>query len=109
MRLTELEPQFYRHELRPQDGRVVEYNIPVTELAFAQGLGFICPACKDTNGHYMKCWFSGRGVPDAVTPAPGRWEVSGTGYHDLSLSPSILIIGGCGWHGYITNGEVTGV
>jgi len=35
---------------------------------------------------------------------PSRWVVSGTGFHDLTLSPSIDV--GC-WHGHVTNGVVT--
>jgi len=66
-------------------------------------------------------------VPAAFEPTP-RWEMSGSGLEDLSLTPSInctvdppehraareaagLKAGECApgrqcWHGYITNGEV---
>jgi hypothetical protein len=40
-------------------------------------------------------------------PGPGRWTVSGTGLADLTLAPSIHLSGpGCGWHGFVTAGEV---
>ena len=35
------------------------------------------------------------------------WERTGDSFENLTLTPSILRIGGCGWHGFITNGEVT--
>lgn len=110
MKFAELEPAFYRH--REEDGR--ELHVPVDKLEDAQGVMFLCPKCFVENKggvgtHHMMCWFSKRGVPNHVTPKPGRWDVSGTGLEDLTLSPSVLIIGGCGWHGFITNGEVTSV
>jgi hypothetical protein len=104
VKLTELDPQFYRYGVQ---------SFLLTEaLSQAQGILFLCPFCFMRNAgpvgtHSVLCWFKGRGVPDEAMPAP-RWAVSGTGYHDLSLSPSVHLTGeGCGWHGFITNGEVT--
>ena len=39
------------------------------------------------------------------------WERTGETFETLTLRPSILRSkdkGGCGWHGFVTNGEVTG-
>lgn len=39
-----------------------------------------------------------------------RWQREGDTFDTLTLRPSILRSrdkGGCGWHGYITNGQVT--
>lgn len=36
-----------------------------------------------------------------------RWTMTGTGLHDLSLTPSIAVGEPECWHGYITKGEVT--
>ena len=36
-----------------------------------------------------------------------RWQMSGTGLHDLTLQPSIDVGDPTCWHGYITNGEVS--
>jgi len=130
MRLIDLEPQFVRFETRiekwtrvlgdpatwkPGDPtEEVEgprvYHVYVDTLAEAQGVRFLCPGCFAKNNgpvgtHCCIVWFAGRGVPDDADPKPGRWQVSGTGYHDLSTTPSILIPGD--WHGYITNGNVT--
>ena len=84
----------------------------------AMGIEFLCPKCFSANNgpvgtHVVICWSSSRGVPDDATPGPGRWRLVGTGYHDLSLmeepgkSRSVLLLGGCAWHGFVTNGEVT--
>lgn len=34
------------------------------------------------------------------------WRREGETFDTLSTTPSILRRGGCGWHGYITNGEI---
>ena len=63
--------------------------------------------------HAVVCWSKSRGVPDKATPGPGRWLMRGTGYADLTLdaepgkSRSVLLLGGCAWHGFVTNGDVT--
>ena len=48
--------------------------------------------------------------PDAGSQSrnggPSRWTVSGTGLHDLTLSPSVAVGTPECWHGWITNGEV---
>lgn len=100
MKLTELEPQFVRAtESGTQD---------VAALVEAEGVRFWCPACKGTDCHAVLVWFRDRGVPCMLVPGPGRWAVSGTGYHDLTLSPSVDLTRSrpsC-WHGFVTNGEV---
>jgi hypothetical protein len=92
--------------------------IPVVEtLAEADGVMFLCPKCYAENGgpvgtHSVICWFAGR-VPDGVDPKPGRWTPTGTGLHDLTFVPSagrscsVLLLGGCGWHGFVANGDVS--
>jgi hypothetical protein len=37
--------------------------------------------------------------------APG-WQRTGESFETLTLTPSIQRVGGCAWHGFITNGEV---
>lgn len=116
MRLTELKPQFIRHEVR--DGAT--YHVRVDAIGQAQGVRFLCPKCYAANGgpvgtHSVVCWSRSRGVPDDVLPGPGRWTLDGSGYEDLTLNGdppgrarSVLLTGpGCGWHGFITNGEAT--
>lgn len=84
----------------------------VEHLQYAQGLYFICPLCYHNNQaddkgvHSIICWFKDRCVPNDLTPGPGRWVPTGSGITDLTLSPSINLSGpGCGWHGWIQNGQ----
>ncbi len=37
------------------------------------------------------------------------WQRTGDTFETLTLRPSILRVGGCAWHGFVTNGEVTTV
>ena len=112
MKLTELEPQWIRYEERV-DGR---YLVTVDSLAEAHGICFLCPKCFQANGgnagtHSVVCWFEGR-VADEVQPGPGRWNPTGDSFESLSFVPgrkthSVLLLGGCAWHGFVTNGDVT--
>lgn len=122
MRLVELQPQFLRYEKIACEPNVWiggvyspspyrEYFRYVDALAEADGISFLCPICLDSSRHSVICWFEGR-VPDEVDPKPGRWNPVGSGFEDLSFVPgaksnSVLLLGGCAWHGFVTNGEVT--
>jgi hypothetical protein len=107
--LTQLDAKFYK---------IVDAKTfaETDRLDDAQGVMFLCPKCFATNGgpigtHMVMCWFNGRGVPDELDPKPGRWNPSGTGLHDLTFVPpgavSVLLSssGGCGWHGFVKNGD----
>ena len=106
MKLTELYPQFLAREDDSQ-------SKTVDTLAEADGIMFLCPKCFVANGgpmgtHVIICWKPS--VPLTVAPAPGRWNMRGTGYGDLSLdagSSSIQLTGGCRWHGFVKDGKVT--
>lgn len=116
MRLTDLEPQFMK---RLSDNEFLY----VDSIAEADILKFLCPVCWKKNGgpigtHAVIC--PNPGVPLTTLPNMGRWNLVGTGFHDLTLqagSSSILIKAteaekaqGIAehWHGFIRNGEVTG-
>lgn len=84
------------------------YLIPVATLAEAQLISFLCPKCYLENHgpvgtHHVHMPFAGRDVD----PTMDQWNAVGTGFEDLTTTPSYLIVGGCNWHGYITNGEVS--
>lgn len=117
--MTDLEPRFLKRE----DDSNFRY---VDSVAEADGILFLCPKCFLKNGgsvgtHAVICWDPS--VPQTTHPVPGRWDLVGTGLHDLSLvagSSSIKLPsptpeeekagkGPCGWHGHITGGDVTGV
>jgi hypothetical protein len=109
MRLIDLDPQFHRYETR--DGR--EHLIKVDTLAEAQGLQLDCPKCQPYP-HGVIVTFRDRGALDhqgsqTHKGKPSRWAVSGRSFEDLTLQPSIDCThgGGCTWHGFITNGDVT--
>jgi hypothetical protein len=115
MKLTDLEPEFLTWYV--EDGRI--YHGHVRTIGEAQGVMFLCPKCFAANNgpvgtHRVICWSRSRGVPDDANPQPGRWALDGTGLDDLTLNGdppgqarSVQLLGGCNWHGHITNGEVT--
>ena len=103
VRLTDLEPKF----LKIKDERTFSTDASIQD---GDGLMFLCPKCYVGNSgkvgtHQVICWRPH--VPQTMEPIPGRWEWKGTGFDDITLfagSSSIQLIGGCGWHGFITNG-----
>ena len=128
MKLTELKAHFQRYSERDEDANVNypdaggvnrvmrEYKTPVDTLDEAHGIMFLCPVCFAKNGgsvgtHSVDVTFSGRGVPDnlgshGTNDLPTRWDVSGTGLADLVCTPSIQLLGGCNWHGFIGSSGV---
>jgi hypothetical protein len=113
MRLLDLEPEFLRYEMA---GPYADSYIPVDSIQMAQGVQFLCPKCFVEKGgkegvHLVRCWAPDRGVPEHLTPKPGRWRLVGTGLHDLSLvaePTSIQLLAGCRWHGVVRDGLVLG-
>ncbi len=135
MRLVELEPEFIRRVVVPntptrvianyeawQAGREeqrietvlrdqVQHHVVAT-LAEAEGIFFLCPVCFKANGgpvgtHGIICWTPK--VPPDAQPGPGRWELVGSSFEDLSLragSSSIKLTGGCEAHFHVTNGNI---
>lgn len=123
MRLIDLDAEFFALGV----GRGWKAVLTIEE---AQGVCFQCPKCAENLGgekaveeeygrrfvrgvHVVLVWFANPRVlppvPLEVEPGPGRWTiVKGEGLEDLELSPSIHLKGsGCGWHGYIKNGETS--
>ena len=102
MRLVDLEAEFVA--TTEQGYQRVE------TFAEAQGVAHLCPKCFAENGgdvgtHWCISWFAGRNTPSTAVPSP-RWQASGSSLEDLTLAPSIQIVGGCNWHGYIQNGAI---
>ncbi len=103
MTLADLEPKF----VTTTDGRHIGKT---DDFSRAQGVRFLCPQCFARNNgpvgtHMVLVWFADRGVPEAAKPLP-RWGASGSGYADLTISPSIDLKDG-DWHGFVTHGEVS--
>jgi hypothetical protein len=106
MKLTELEPKFLKWE-DDTHFRMID------EIAGADGLEFLCPACfKANNGavgtHGTICWTPK--VPQTTSPTPGRWNIQGTGYHNVTLvagSSSVsLPTASCKAHFFVRSGEI---
>lgn len=94
------------------------YRRQGTEIERAQGLFLWCPCRYGTDDcHGLLVPFANPRNAPALPNDHGpvardgrhpRWTMTGTGLHDLTLTPSIAVGGSpeC-WHGYITNGAVT--
>jgi hypothetical protein len=108
VKLSDLEGQLYRYSGEKTFS-------PVNTLAEADSVMFLCPACFAKNSgpigtHGIRVDFEGRSVPDEYCIRnsegnPVRWNATGTSIGDLSLTPSILLLHDCAWHGFVTNGD----
>ena len=111
MRLSELNPKFRKHPVK-KNGSV--YWLHAKTLAEASGIQFLCPVCFESNNgpigtHSVVCW--NKSVSLDWVPGPGRWDMTGTGFDDLTLTAEASSIqltseGGCQAHFYITNGNI---
>lgn len=128
MRLKDLGAKFIQYKKEPVDPTKFIDGIQspsgfrvslvsTDNIKDAHGIMFKCPLCaskKDKGVHQVICWFVGK-VADDVSPGPGRWTPQGTGIDDLTFvtgnpprAISVLLTGdGCGWHGYVKNGDAT--
>ena len=68
------------------------------------GISFNCPCGCGTRCFVMFAnpIDGGKAIRDRTT-----WQRAGDTFETLTLTPSILRVGGCAWHGFITNGEIT--
>ena len=110
MKLTELDPDFIKINdfIHDQNFKIVK------DVKEADGIMFYCPVClanqqkgADIHVHSIICWQPK--VPSNIHPNPGRWNLVGTSFEDLSLingSSSVYLQGGCKAHFFITNGEI---
>jgi hypothetical protein len=131
MRLSDLKPRFYKHSVEPAgkghgrplpDGTIQWGGFPVDtfsvveNIADADRVSFLCPKCFSDNGgkvgtHRVAIDFIGRGTPDDARMhndhgQPVRWSFQGSSLEDLTLGPSILILHGCAWHGFVEQGGI---
>ena len=102
MKLTDLNPQWLGNggEGITRNGEPVPYRPGVS-------LMFDCPCGKCG----MPCAIPMNNPLDGGPPLnPDHgWDRIGEDFETLTLKPSILRTvkrGGCGWHGFITNGEI---
>ena len=87
----------------------------VETLAEADGVFFLCPACFVTNHgpigtHSVIVPFTNAPAGAySIRTADGReprWSVSGNSLDDLQCSPSVQLLGGCNWHGWVGSSGV---
>lgn len=110
MKLAELEPEF----LKITGDRTFRTDATIADC---DGLMFLCPVCFKKNSgpvgtHRVICWKPH--VPQTRRPKPGRWNILGTSFGDLTLQAgsssvlltSVLLTGGCKAHFFIRNGEI---
>ena len=104
MRLTDLNPEFFG---AGGEGISTAAGDPVPRR-HGVGMVFDCPCGKC--GVQCQVEFT-----VAIDGNPWRlkaWNRTGATFETMTLQPSIhraKRLGGCGWHGWIRNGEVTGV
>jgi hypothetical protein len=136
MLLTNLEPNFICYETKVEEYEVVdgdpqtwrergcptkkvtgprEYKNFLPSISGAEGIIFLCPKCFiEKNGkvgvHSCEVTFKGQVADEVGTHNkegnPVRWDVSGDKMENLTINPSILLDGGCGWHGWIKDGQI---
>lgn len=102
LKLVDLQPVFACH-----GGSGVTRSDTGEPIAETRGIGVIfdCPCGNHDEAHRCYVPFANPIGPGPYVPEKG-WQRTGDSFETLSLTPSILRIGGCGWHGYITAGEV---
>lgn len=102
MKLTELNPHWVGaggEGVTDKDGN------PVPERK-GVGIEFDCPS-----GCNRPCFVSFTNPLDggqAFNNGHVTWERTGETFDTLTIRPSIQRMDGCKWHGFVTNGEVTG-
>jgi hypothetical protein len=106
MKLTDLNPQFLG---AGGEGVFNADGTPAPERTGA-GLRFDCP-CGNCKDEWERVFVRFKNPLDGGPPVGGEplWTRTGETFENLTLTPSILRSkerGGCGWHGFVTNGEV---
>lgn len=102
MKLTDLNPAFV---MSGGEGISDSEGNPVPERQ-GVGLAFDCPCgCRE------RVYLNFENPLDGGKKLSGHpsWNRTGDTFETISLTPSILRMGGCGWHGYLTNGELKSV
>lgn len=100
MKLVDLDPRWIQ---AGGEGIYDKDMKPVPER-HGVGISFICPCGCGTRCAVMftNPICGGEPIRDRTT-----WERIGDTFEGLTLTPSILRVGGCEWHGFITNGAIS--
>lgn len=106
MKLTDLDPKFYG-----MGGEGIS-NAEGTPVPARKGMGLIfnCPCGKCNEMRRLAIPFANPldgGPPyDEKIGRGALWQRTGDTFETLTLTPSILRMEECKWHGFITNGEI---
>ena len=103
MRLADLDPRW----VGAGGPGITREGQPVPERT-GVGISFECPCGRCGIRCYVPFHNPLDGVPAVESRGP-HWNRSGETFDTLTLTPSILRStdkGGCGWHGFVTNGAV---
>lgn len=101
VRLNELEP----HWVGAGGEGIWDKDMKPVPERHGVGISFICPCGCGTRLAIMftNPLDGGEAIGDRTT-----WQRTGETFDNLTLAPSILRVGGCAWHGFITCGEIIG-
>jgi len=100
MRLIDLNPCWVGHGGEGVTDTATGAAIPRREQV---AIDFDCPC-----GCGSRCCIEFANPLDGGPPTrtdDHTWTRTGDTFETLTLTPSIQRVGGCGWHGHITNGE----
>lgn len=103
MKLVDLNPRWVSAGGEGISRMVDGERVPVPER-LGIGIGFDCPCgCEDRAFVYFSNPLDGG---PAYENAKHCWKRGGEDFASLTLTPSIQRVGGCEWHGHITNGQM---
>lgn len=101
MKLTDLDPRFYSSG---GEGITDSKTGEPTPLREGVGIGFDCPCGCET-----RVYIDFKNPMDGGPQLRGdkhAWTRTGDTFADITLRPSIQRMGGCKWHGFLTDGEL---
>lgn len=105
------------NQVPPADEYCMRNKIPLKDIAREETdlendiLWIDCPVCKGKPDDGLKMIEHAISVPFALEMKSGYknticWNKAGNLIDSLSVTPSIRVLDGCGFHAYITNGVV---
>jgi len=101
MKLTDLNPKFVSHGGEGVTNSKTGEQIPYVDKI---GISFDCP-CGECGERTLLC-FENPVHGGAAIEKQNTWKRKGETFETMTLTPSIQRMGGCRWHGYLTNGEL---
>jgi len=108
MKLIDLNPRFLNSGGPGVSRKNAAGDWEEAPLITGVGVALDCPCGVCGDELYVPFSVALDGTPRSEGSHPG-WEREGDTFEILTLKPSVLRIqstGNCGWHGFITNGDV---